>query len=175
LNRRRHAYTDRIAELDALYAQLPTLECRGRCQASCGPIDMSATERRRIADQGVTIPPLTSPSGEWSISWTCPALTMLGTCQVHQIRPMICRLWGLVEAMACPYGCMPEGGWLDDTTAMELLARSIEIGGRTGTLDAPSVAQVRRLMADRRIAAMAAAVMRGGRPGCVAKAREAQS
>lgn len=118
---------DVYAQLDALYEELPGLECRGKCQESCGPIDMSEAERRRIAEQGVEIRPLSSP---------CPALSFLGTCSVYEVRPLICRLWSMVEAMACPYGCMPEGGWLDDATARELIARSQQIGGRSRTIDA---------------------------------------
>ena len=153
---------DRTAQLDALYAELPMIECRGRCQDSCGPIDMSVLERRRIADRGVDIP---SPfDGSRALVWSCPALTVLGTCAVYDIRPILCRLWGLVEAMACPYGCMPEGGWLDDTTAMEFLTRSLDIGGRPATLPGPPTELVRALMADPDVAAKVGRVMRGGRP-----------
>lgn len=74
---------DVYAQLDALYAELPKLECRGKCQDSCGPIDMGLAERQRIAEQGVKIPPLSSP---------CPALTFLGTCGVYEVRPLICFL-----------------------------------------------------------------------------------
>ena len=43
---------DRVAALEALYSELPSLECRGLCWHSCGPVDMSITERERIADLG---------------------------------------------------------------------------------------------------------------------------
>jgi hypothetical protein len=131
---------DVYRELDALYAQLPTIECRGKCQDSCGPIDMSVAERRRIADRGVDIP----------LAPTCPALSMFGTCAVYDVRPMICRLWGVVEAMACPYGCMPEGGWLDDATGLELLGSSIRVGGRAELAVPPETVQ--RLVAAARSA-----------------------
>ncbi len=153
----RHHYPrrDRAGELDALYATLPALECRGRCQDSCGPIDMSATERRRITGRGVDIPPLRDAA----LVKSCPALTVLGTCRVYEVRPLLCRLWGLVEKMACPYGCLPEGGWLDDATAGELLRRSLDIGGRAGTMNAATAAQARRL-----VAGVVGAVMREGPP-----------
>jgi hypothetical protein len=38
-------------ELDALYAQLPTIKCQGFCHDSCGPIDLSVRERTRKALQ----------------------------------------------------------------------------------------------------------------------------
>lgn len=162
MSRRRYVPRDRVAELEDLYAELPPLECRGKCQESCGPIDMSDTERRRIREAGVDIPPLLDRARRGELTRSCPALSPIGTCSVYELRPLVCRLWGLVEAMACPYGCRPEGGWLDDTTGMELIARSLDIGGRTSTMDGPTAAAVRQLMANPRIASMVGAVMRGG-------------
>jgi Fe-S-cluster containining protein len=37
----------------------------------------------------------------------CPKLNGLGLCTVHDERPLICRLWGVVENMPCPHGCTP--------------------------------------------------------------------
>src|SRR2546429_6087610 len=37
-----------------------------------------------------------------------------GRCTVYEVRPMICRLWGMVEGMQCPHGCVPEGGHLTE-------------------------------------------------------------
>lgn len=150
-SRRSRQQAGREAQLDQLYAQLPRLECRGKCQGSCGPIDMSNIERRRIAQRGVDIPRLCG---------TCPALTMLGACAVYEIRPMICRLWGVVEAMACPHGCMPEGGWLDDATSLEFLTSSLQLGGRPATVPAVSPDLVRVLLADSGRARAVAATMR---------------
>lgn len=93
-------------ELEALYAELPTLDCQGKCQESCGPIGMSKWEnvriRRRLKMR--KLPPLTE-------NFACPLLLANGKCRVYHVRPMICRLWGLVEAMKCPHGCVPER-WL---------------------------------------------------------------
>lgn len=143
--------TDQYTQLDELYSQLPQLECRGKCQDACGPIDMSTAERQRIRARGTDIPRL---------SLTCPALTFLGTCSVYDIRPLICRLWGLVEAMACPHGCRPEGGFLDDTTALEFLARSLEIGGRPHSLPKLPAAKVRQAMSAPHLAAAVGQLLR---------------
>jgi hypothetical protein len=40
----------------------------------------------------------------------------------------ICRLWGVVPAMACPFGCQPDR-WLSDREACLLLAEMRAIGG----------------------------------------------
>lgn len=113
---------DRVADLEQLYAELSQIQCKGRCAESCGPIAMSPLERQRLKERGIEITPLTP---------TCPALTQIGLCSVYDVRPMICRLWGLVEQMTCPWGCRPEGGFLDDATARRLLRRADVVGAKT--------------------------------------------
>jgi hypothetical protein len=118
-----------------LYAALPSLECRGKCAESCVPIDMSDAERDRISrTHGVRIPPRGETAGS-----ACPALTFLGTCAVYPVRPMICRLWGVADAMRCPHGCRPTEGWLPDQTAMTLLLDSLAAGGSPLTIALPQL------------------------------------
>jgi len=115
-----------IEQLQQLYDQLPALSCLGLCEASCGEhIDASAAERARLLAAGVD---LDTPTADGS----CPALSRTfgaGRCSVHSIRPTICRLWGATETMPCPHGCLPEGGRVDDATAMRWMMTSLEIGG----------------------------------------------
>lgn len=85
--------------LDVLYAELPALDCKGLCAESCGPIRMSRAEWVRITDR-LGHEPEALPDG------TCPMLTD-GRCSVYDIRPMLCRLWGIVEVMPCRFGCEP--------------------------------------------------------------------
>ncbi|MDQ1635302.1 MAG: uncharacterized protein QOJ32_2111 [Frankiaceae bacterium] len=130
---------ERVAALDALYAELPSLECRGLCWHSCGPIDMSDTERQRIAERGVTIPRYDRATAErYQTTGTvspCPALGPFKTCGVHDVRPMICRLWGSTETMRCPFGCRPSRE-LTEAEGYALLERSRQVGG---TEDAPAI------------------------------------
>src|SRR5438093_2820085 len=94
----------RSVELDRAYASLPRLDCQRKCQAACGPIVFSGEERWRIMRRIGAWPQRQFPE-----SLTCPFLDLLtGDCSVHDIRPMICRLWGLTKSMACPFGCVPE-------------------------------------------------------------------
>lgn len=86
--------------LDDLYAQVPAISCKGLCHTSCGPLVIGESERQRIQERhGVDIPDL---------QWTCPALNAFGRCSVYEDRPMICRLWGVDQAMPCVYGCLPD-------------------------------------------------------------------
>lgn len=115
-----HRRQDR--ELDALYATLPEMHCQGYCHDSCGPIDPAVREKARIVERARK--PLTC--GKYA---SCSMLTEQRKCSVYDIRPMICRLWGLVRSMPCPYGCRPEGGLLPDEDGVRLLVESERIGG----------------------------------------------
>ncbi len=105
-----------MTEIDRIYASLPKLKCQGKCQRSCGPILMSRVEWERIGDCLGLYP-------EGDASLVCPMLDRAtGRCSVYLIRPLICRLWGMVRKMRCPWGCRPER-WVSDKEARELLAR----------------------------------------------------
>lgn len=124
MGKRRRA-ADVNAELDALYATLPTIDCKGLCWDSCGRIGMSKAEHRRIVgEHGVDIPDGTK-SAQPAL---CVALTILRRCSVYEIRPLICRLWGLIESLPCTFGCRPER-YLTDAEAYELLAQAHDISG----------------------------------------------
>jgi hypothetical protein len=41
----------------------------------------------------------------------------------------MCRLWGIEEGMRCPYGCVPEGGWLSEAEAAWFWFRAYAIAG----------------------------------------------
>jgi Fe-S-cluster containining protein len=108
------------ARIDLIYSRLPRLECQGKCQGSCGPIAMSRAEWTRIIERlGY------APKGNPSL--VCPMLCKAsGKCSVYDIRPLICRLWGMVKAMPCPWGCNPSR-WVSDKEAAAMLAKLHEI------------------------------------------------
>lgn len=109
------------AELDALYAQLPRIECQGYCHDSCGPVEMSVRERQRIESEHGAITCGFGPS--------CSMLDENRRCRAYTTRPLICRLWGLMEAMPCHFGCRPEGGLLSNEQAAFFIAEADRIGG----------------------------------------------
>jgi hypothetical protein len=124
--------------LRAVYDSLPTMECRKLCgHTFCSFIAMSPYEAgtmdRACSDAGISVQwvelspslgpkqmrgaavaPRVSPT-----TGTCIALDQLGRCRVYDARPLICRLWGVVEAMSCPHGCAPEY-WLSEGEARNL-------------------------------------------------------
>lgn len=113
------------AKLRELYAAIPAMRCRGLCaEVACGSVAMIEHERERIqARHGVHIADGMHPQG-------CPALTAHGNCSVYDDRPMVCRVWGSVPMMSCPYGCQPDGGQLTDLQGAELTSATVMLDRR---------------------------------------------
>jgi hypothetical protein len=102
-----------------IYAAVPRIACQGKCQGACGPIAASRREMRHFEKQtGERFPDAVAilKSGDLS----CPLLNPIGQCSVYRDRPLICRLWGVVEAMPCRFGCVPER-MLSETESRALL------------------------------------------------------
>ncbi len=128
-----------VTQLDAVYSNLPTIACRGLCQASCGPVvqgrSMTKQELLRLQDAGGE-----KRGKQRRAPLTCPYLTAegeTGCCSVYEARPMICRLWGVVAEMPCPHGCEVERGLLvgreailSDREARMAMAFVETIGGK---------------------------------------------
>lgn len=111
---RRYTRAEAIAALDDLYAQLPALECKGLCHDSCTSVDASELERRRIADAGGDIGPTMSHRRLKALIDSghkprCPSLGPLNNCTIYQLRPFICRVFGMAEGLMCEHGCIPDG------------------------------------------------------------------
>ena len=124
---------DVIAELEALYATLPTVECVGLCWNSCGPVDMTIAERERIAERGVEIVPFSSERAQrWAAGEPlhCAALNHMRRCSIYDIRPLICRIYGVARGeLACRHGCEVSGPRLKLEDVLELQTRAFLIGG----------------------------------------------
>ena len=89
---------ERATALDAMYAEIPAVECKGLCIESCGPFPAFAAEHQRLLSSFGKAPSVDQ--------WTCPLLVK-GRCRAHAIRPALCRLWGVVDGMPCKWGCVP--------------------------------------------------------------------
>lgn len=131
---------DREAVL-AIYAEMPQVRCRGLCHRTCGSIPVVAAElpvfKKALKGPLKNTLPIPNSGGEdlngntipggllicGDKDLTCPALTEDMRCSIHASRPLICRLYGMVDndKMKCPHGCVPErwvtndevGGWYD--------------------------------------------------------------
>ena len=114
-----------IQKLWALYLTLPTIECKKKCHEACGPIPIGDIEaknihalysiRPRVSDGRLSngFRAMTTSEGN------CPLLKD-GKCSVYDARPIICRLYGVVEKMQCEHGCKPTS-WVSDDESIRLI------------------------------------------------------
>lgn len=105
--------------LQELYDELPKIDCKQQCSESCGPVFMTRVEWQSVCR-------VVGEERKGDADLTCPILEE-GLCSAYEVRPMLCRLWGVVESMKCPWGCIPER-WLTADQGHEFLARTAEIG-----------------------------------------------
>lgn len=109
-------------QLEAVYASLPHLDCKGLCSDSCGPIGVFRREGQRLRE--ATGRPLA-----FKENMRCTFLGKDQQCQVYAVRPIICRLYGMVEhAMRCKHGCEPSR-WLSAKEGHAIMQKVHEIAG----------------------------------------------
>ena len=95
-----------------IYSAVPRINCKGKCQGSCGPIAAYPREvehfekatGKKFPDAAVII----NRTIKEGSPMECPHLNPIGQCSVYPNRPLICRLWGVVPDMPCPWGCLPD-------------------------------------------------------------------
>ncbi|KKM68975.1 hypothetical protein LCGC14_1455490 [marine sediment metagenome] len=80
--------------LDALYAKIPTFECIPGCHACCGPVPFSEEEWARVP-------------GKKAMASSCPYVLPSGRCEIYEIRPFMCRVFGTFGGLKCPLGQGP--------------------------------------------------------------------
>ena len=152
-------------QLEELYKRIPLIpDCDKRCWISCGPIDLADRERQRIRAAGYKITPWQQAVSR--PGYYCDALTEEKTCAVYRVRPVVCRLFGAVDGLRCPYGCVPEGGWLSNEEGVRLVAESMRIGGHPQVLGLPSDPDLQAMLSVPGIRdAVRAIITRGQAPG----------
>lgn len=111
-----------IRKLEAIYASVPSVECKGLCgKTNCGPVRGSRVENRYVEEETggklkfpIIIKDFAVPD--------CPHLTEEKRCSIYAARPLICRLFGVVDVdvMRCPHGCKPEK-YLTDAEARQMM------------------------------------------------------
>lgn len=97
-----------MRRLDAIYARLPTVQCKGLCYESCSMIAYSAAERRRIEDAGEAPPSVTMVNRKGVAVPQCDKLDIFQRCSIYEHRPLVCRMYGASERLECPFGCRPD-------------------------------------------------------------------
>jgi len=112
-----------MTDLETIYAKLPNIQCRGLCRDQCSVIPASELEFRAMAERGFDL----REAGRSFMAGgpsRCAALSPLGTCRAYDVRPLICRLYGVAEGLECSYGCQPD--WLLTRAQVRVLLHEAE-------------------------------------------------
>ena len=133
MGKRSPALVETFARLDALYARLPPLECKGGCAIACGDLPLTDAEARRLQTAThikprTVIKLLAEGGGPPLERQRCIYLTPEDRCSVYAIRPLICRAWGVLKGLSCMRGCVP-ARWYSDLEFLELALAVERIGG----------------------------------------------
>ena len=107
-----------LERLQALYAELPAIACRGLCHGACGPVMASRLEVDRL---GAAV-------AFHARTLSCVFLGADLRCTEYDRRPMICRVYGMSRGLECAHGCVPSR-WLSDAEGREFVAKAMAIGG----------------------------------------------
>lgn len=92
--------------LKKIYKKIPTVEgCEKGCTDCCGPVTCSAEEFASIPDIPEKLAPACDENGERAFA--CRFKTDTG-CLVYEHRPLICRLFGAMDGLACSHGARAE-------------------------------------------------------------------
>jgi hypothetical protein len=129
--------------LQDLYDRVPKVACKGHCgtdrhNSCCGPIGCSVIEAKILDSyMGIKSPWEDYSAGQvkmtvaaLGLSRTCPHLGLDGRCRSYAVRPLICRIWGTIKKLRCPWGCVPER-WLTDHESYELLDEAVRRSVKT--------------------------------------------
>ncbi|MGH8108967.1 MAG: YkgJ family cysteine cluster protein [Arenimonas sp.] len=87
-------------KIDELRQHIPSFTCIVGCHDCCGPVTASSEEVARL-------PVKTDAEHDSALAhYNCVYLGQHG-CEVYAERPLICRLFGTTQRLACPNGKRP--------------------------------------------------------------------
>lgn len=111
-----------VAQIEALYAQLPTVACRGLCARACRSIPLVHAEAQRLQEATHCKPKTVEQETR------CVYLTKDDRCGAYAARPLICRAYGVTASLSCPHGCAPTA-WLDMVAFLRIARETERLGG----------------------------------------------
>lgn len=101
---------NKYRKLDKIYDTIPSLECKGFCHDSCTVIPTSKIETTRAIERLGYDPfniEFNKPVTKVSDIPRCGALKN-NRCTMYDIRPAICRVYGVAQGLDCGFGCKPK-------------------------------------------------------------------
>lgn len=132
------------AQVAALYARIPKINCRQKCQIYCGAIvqlGAYAEAERPEVERALHSAAVVRAAGASTLA--CDALDLDGRCAIYAARPAICRFWGVTEGMECPHGCEParilsQAEMAEILSSLEAIAGPGPLAKVKGSLSNPS-------------------------------------
>jgi len=116
-----------LAELREVWDSIPGLKCQGKCYDTCTTLDFTSPIEKKVVRSYCVqhklpyfeFKVLSPPSPEITKHQAeghepsdgclkCPYLTVQNRCSIYDVRPILCRLYGVTELQRCPFGCEPE-------------------------------------------------------------------
>lgn len=103
----------KLRVLREVWDAMPSIECKGLCWQSCStvpvfPVELELLEER--AGHKLNTIPLSYADGRvvglGRFAEPCPFL-VLQRCTAREVRPTVCRAFGVVDGLRCPHGCQP--------------------------------------------------------------------
>lgn len=122
---------EQLDALDKLYAALPRVACKGLCAGACASIPLTDLEARRLQAATHKKPrtlPMAATDQPGAGHVRCVYLTASNRCEAYAERPLICRVYAVLETMSCPFGCVPDR-WMGTLEFFALAQRVENIGG----------------------------------------------
>lgn len=124
---------ERLAEMDALLATVPSFKCKPGCADCCGPIQYSRLEFYRcVKASGHSLDQVREQIKKNAArdDHHCPFLNRKSNqCSIYAVRPAICRIFGTTPQLRCPHGYAPEAAeMLSEERSREILAKVKELG-----------------------------------------------
>lgn len=99
--------------LREVWDSMPSIECKGLCWESCSTVPVFPVELKLLTEHAGRELATTDLSyaggravGLGEFMKPCPFLVMR-RCTARDVRPTVCRAFGVVDGMQCPHGCKP--------------------------------------------------------------------
>lgn len=91
-------------KLNSIYSKVPDFQCKEGCWDCCGPIHWSPAEDVVIDDWLKQHGRKQRFINSVADFLRCPYLDADDKCTIYEVRPIVCRLSGVVPEMPCEYG-----------------------------------------------------------------------
>lgn len=106
----------RQQKLKEFYALIPRVNCKGLCTHECTVLGM-------LKEEFVLLTRAAGKEPKFDTKTKRCNLLENNRCIAYEARPFVCRAFGADEAMPCPHGCVPIGGFMSRARGNDILQK----------------------------------------------------